>query len=78
MYEEAIENYREALSFDGDQKAEIYSMLGFTHQLRAEFDEAITYYHSSLGLRPGDLFTTSMLDTCMRKQFSLRKSELKG
>ena len=49
-------------------EASTYSALGFTWHLKGQFTRAVDLYHKSLGLKPGDSFTTQMLKQALEEE----------
>lgn len=70
-FDEAISWYERALSLT-PRSASTYTALGFTHQLKGNFQshmgEAIECYHKALGLRPDDTFAQEMLTLALIDQ----------
>ena len=70
-FDAAIEWYERALSL-APRAASTYTALGFTHQLKGNFQshmsEAIECYHKALGLRPDDTFAQEMLTLALIDQ----------
>ena len=70
-FDEAIAWYERALSL-APRSASTYTALGFTHQLKGNFQshmgEAIECYHKALGLRPDDTFAQEMLTLALIDQ----------
>ena len=70
-FDAAIEWYERALSL-APRAASTYTALGFTHQLKGNFQsnmtEAIECYHKALGLRPDDAFAQEMLTLALIDQ----------
>jgi anaphase-promoting complex subunit 6 len=55
------------------QKATTYTALGFVEHLLGNFDQAIEYYHQSLGMTPGDTITNGLLDKAIRESMAANK-----
>ena len=70
-FDAAIEWYERALSL-APRRAGTHTALGFTHQLKGNFQtnmsEAIECYHRALGLRPDDTFAQEMLTLALIDQ----------
>nr|XP_060625653.1 cell division cycle protein 16 homolog isoform X1 [Anolis sagrei ordinatus] len=63
-YEEALEYHRQALVLI-PQNASTYSAIGYIHSLMGNFESAIDYFHTALGLRRDDTFSVTMLGHCI-------------
>ncbi|XP_064413680.1 cell division cycle protein 16 homolog isoform X2 [Latimeria chalumnae] len=63
-YEEALEYHRQALVLI-PQNASTYSAIGYVHSLMGNFESAIDYFHTALGLRRDDTFSVTMLGHCI-------------
>uniref|UniRef100_A0A670J4M0 Cell division cycle 16 n=1 Tax=Podarcis muralis TaxID=64176 RepID=A0A670J4M0_PODMU len=63
-YEEALEYHRQALVLI-PQNASTYSSIGYIHSLMGNFESAIDYFHTALGLRRDDTFSVTMLGHCI-------------
>jgi len=90
-YPEAISAYNRALSVStgsgggvgsgsaggngGGRAFSLLCALGFTYHLTGALEEAVSYYHQALGLRPRDAFATDMLDRALGE---MANQELRG
>ncbi|XP_069493217.1 cell division cycle protein 16 homolog isoform X1 [Ambystoma mexicanum] len=63
-YEDALEYHRQALVLI-PQNASTYSAIGYIHSLMGNFESAIDYFHTALGLRKDDTFSVTMLGHCI-------------
>ncbi|PIO35456.1 hypothetical protein AB205_0032370 [Aquarana catesbeiana] len=63
-YEDALEYHRQALVLI-PQNASTYSAIGYIHSLMGNFESAIDYFHTALGLRRDDTFSVTMLGHCI-------------
>uniref|UniRef100_A0A8C5MZF8 Cell division cycle 16 n=1 Tax=Leptobrachium leishanense TaxID=445787 RepID=A0A8C5MZF8_9ANUR len=63
-YEDALEYHRQALVLI-PQNASTYSSIGYIHSLMGNFESAIDYFHTALGLRRDDTFSVTMLGHCI-------------
>ncbi|XP_043927047.1 cell division cycle protein 16 homolog [Protopterus annectens] len=63
-YEDALEYHRQALVLI-PQNASTYSAIGYVHSLMGNFESAIDYFHTALGLRRDDTFSVTMLGHCI-------------
>ncbi|KAI2660764.1 hypothetical protein H4Q32_008422 [Labeo rohita] len=61
-YEQALEYHRQALVLI-PQNASTYSAIGYVHSLMGDFESAIDYFHTALGLKRDDTFSVTMLGT---------------
>jgi anaphase-promoting complex subunit 6 len=52
------------------EKYSAYSALAFTMHLIGDIDDAISYYHKALGLKPDDPFCTDMLSRAFHDQIA--------
>lgn len=50
------------------QSPSIYSAIGFVYSLIGNIDEAIDWFHKSLGLKRDDTFSTTMLNYVIERQ----------
>ncbi|XP_019868674.1 cell division cycle protein 16 homolog isoform X2 [Aethina tumida] len=66
-YEEALEYHKSALLL-APQSPSIYSAIGFVYSLIGNIDEAIDWFHKSLGLKRDDTFSTTMLNYVIERQ----------
>jgi anaphase-promoting complex subunit 6 len=67
-YDEAIRHF-ETASILRPQNASTYAGLGFTSHLKGSLNEAISYYHQALGLKPEDTFAEEMLRKALHEMF---------
>ncbi|XP_062861823.1 cell division cycle protein 16 homolog [Trichomycterus rosablanca] len=63
-YEQALEYHRQALVLV-PQHASTYSAIGYVHSLMGNFESAIDYFHTALGLKRDDTFSVTMLGHCI-------------
>ncbi|KAF5896364.1 cell division cycle protein 16, partial [Clarias magur] len=63
-YEQALEYHRQALVLV-PQHASTYSAIGYVHSLMGDFENAIDYFHTALGLKRDDTFSVTMLGHCI-------------
>ncbi|XP_010786903.1 cell division cycle protein 16 homolog [Notothenia coriiceps] len=63
-YERALEYHRQALVLI-PQHASTYSAIGYVHSLMGDFESAIDYFHTALGLKRDDTFSVTMLGHCI-------------
>ncbi|KAI4886077.1 hypothetical protein NFI96_030131 [Prochilodus magdalenae] len=63
-YEQALEYHRQALVLV-PQHASTYSAIGYVHSLMGDFESAIDYFHTALGLKRDDTFSVTMLGNCI-------------
>ncbi|KAI5621223.1 cell division cycle protein 16-like [Silurus asotus] len=63
-YEQALEYHRQALVLV-PQHASTYSAIGYVHSLMGDFESAIDYFHTALGLKRDDTFSVTMLGHCI-------------
>uniref|UniRef100_A0A668ACF6 Cell division cycle 16 homolog (S. cerevisiae) n=1 Tax=Myripristis murdjan TaxID=586833 RepID=A0A668ACF6_9TELE len=63
-YEQALEYHRQALVLI-PQHASTYSAIGYVHSLMGDFESAIDYFHTALGLKRDDTFSVTMLGHCI-------------
>ncbi|MBN3277680.1 CDC16 protein, partial [Polyodon spathula] len=63
-YEQALEYHRQALVLI-PQHASTYSAIGYVYSLMGDFENAIDYFHTALGLRRDDTFSVTMLGHCI-------------
>ncbi|XP_037542616.1 cell division cycle protein 16 homolog [Nematolebias whitei] len=67
-YERALEYHRQALVLI-PQHASTYSAIGYVHSLMGDFESAIDYFHTALGLKRDDTFSVTMLGHCIEMYF---------
>ncbi|KAG7255267.1 hypothetical protein CRUP_029798, partial [Coryphaenoides rupestris] len=63
-YEVALEYHRQALVLI-PQHASTYTAIGYVHSLMGDFESAIDYFHTALGLKRDDTFSVTMLGHCI-------------
>ncbi|XP_018584715.1 cell division cycle protein 16 homolog [Scleropages formosus] len=63
-YDQALEYHRQALVLI-PQNASTYSAIGYVHSLMGDFESAIDYFHTALGLKRDDTFSVTMLGHCI-------------
>ncbi|KAJ8256042.1 hypothetical protein COCON_G00199060 [Conger conger] len=63
-YARALEYHRQALVLI-PQHASTYSAIGYVHSLMGDFESAIDYFHTALGLKRDDSFSVTMLGHCI-------------
>nr|XP_012620984.1 cell division cycle protein 16 homolog isoform X2 [Microcebus murinus] len=63
-YDEALDYHRQALVLI-PQNASTYSAIGYIHSLMGNFENAVDYFHTALGLRRDDTFSVTMLGHCI-------------
>lgn len=63
-YAEALDYHRQALVLI-PQNASTYSAIGYIHSLMGNFENAVDYFHTALGLRRDDTFSVTMLGHCI-------------
>uniref|UniRef100_A0A4W5MIU3 Cell division cycle 16 homolog (S. cerevisiae) n=1 Tax=Hucho hucho TaxID=62062 RepID=A0A4W5MIU3_9TELE len=63
-YDKALEYHRQALVLI-PQHASTYSVIGYVHSLMGDFESAIDYFHTALGLKRDDTFSVTMLGHCI-------------
>uniref|UniRef100_A0A672I6R1 Cell division cycle 16 homolog (S. cerevisiae) n=1 Tax=Salarias fasciatus TaxID=181472 RepID=A0A672I6R1_SALFA len=63
-YDQALEYHRQALVLI-PQHASTYSAIGYVHSLMGDFESAIDYFHTALGLKRDDTFSVTMLGHCI-------------
>uniref|UniRef100_A0A673WUB8 Cell division cycle 16 homolog (S. cerevisiae) n=1 Tax=Salmo trutta TaxID=8032 RepID=A0A673WUB8_SALTR len=63
-YVQALEYHRQALVLI-PQHASTYSAIGYVHSLMGDFESAIDYFHTALGLKRDDTFSVTMLGHCI-------------
>ncbi|XP_064348983.1 cell division cycle protein 16 homolog isoform X3 [Camelus dromedarius] len=63
-YTEALDYHRQALVLI-PQNASTYSAIGYIHSLMGNFENAVDYFHTALGLRRDDTFSVTMLGHCI-------------
>uniref|UniRef100_A0A7N8Y4L0 Cell division cycle 16 homolog (S. cerevisiae) n=1 Tax=Mastacembelus armatus TaxID=205130 RepID=A0A7N8Y4L0_9TELE len=63
-YEQALEYHRQALVLI-PQHASTYAAIGYVHSLMGDFESAIDYFHTALGLKRDDTFSVTMLGHCI-------------
>ncbi|XP_058885978.1 cell division cycle protein 16 homolog isoform X2 [Acipenser ruthenus] len=63
-YDQALEYHRQALVLI-PQHASTYSAIGYVYSLMGDFESAIDYFHTALGLRRDDTFSVTMLGHCI-------------
>ncbi|MBN3295750.1 cell division cycle protein 16 homolog isoform X1 [Amia ocellicauda] len=63
-YDQALEYHRQALVLI-PQHASTYSAIGYVHSLMGDFESAIDYFHTALGLKRDDTFSVTMLAHCI-------------
>uniref|UniRef100_A0A8D3DZ92 Cell division cycle 16 homolog (S. cerevisiae) n=1 Tax=Scophthalmus maximus TaxID=52904 RepID=A0A8D3DZ92_SCOMX len=63
-YNQALEYHRQALVLI-PQHASTYSAIGYVHSLMGDFESAIDYFHTALGLKRDDTFSVTMLGHCI-------------
>uniref|UniRef100_A0ACD5TVM6 Uncharacterized protein n=1 Tax=Avena sativa TaxID=4498 RepID=A0ACD5TVM6_AVESA len=63
-YQKAISYYEKALAFP-TKTLSAFSGLAYTYHLMDNFEDAITYYHKALWLKPDDQFCTDMLTSAL-------------
>uniref|UniRef100_A0A8C3WHP0 Cell division cycle 16 n=1 Tax=Catagonus wagneri TaxID=51154 RepID=A0A8C3WHP0_9CETA len=63
-YAEALDYHRQALVLI-PQNASTYSAVGYIHSLMGNFENAVDYFHTALGLRRDDTFSVTMLGHCI-------------
>lgn len=63
-YDQALEYHRQALVLI-PQHASTYSAIGYVHSLMGDFENAIDYFHTALGLKRDDTFSVTMLGHCI-------------
>ncbi|KAJ3592060.1 hypothetical protein NHX12_007190 [Muraenolepis orangiensis] len=63
-YQSALEYHRQALVLI-PQHASTYTAIGYVHTLMGDFESAIDYFHTALGLKRDDTFSVSMLGHCI-------------
>uniref|UniRef100_A0AAQ4QCM5 Cell division cycle 16 homolog (S. cerevisiae) n=1 Tax=Gasterosteus aculeatus aculeatus TaxID=481459 RepID=A0AAQ4QCM5_GASAC len=63
-YDQALEYHRQALVLI-PQHASTYSSIGYVHSLMGDFESAIDYFHTALGLKRDDTFSVTMLGHCI-------------
>ncbi|XP_071196327.1 cell division cycle protein 16 homolog isoform X1 [Salvelinus alpinus] len=63
-YDQALEYHRQALVLI-PQHASTYSVIGYVHSLMGDFESAIDYFHTALGLKRDDTFSVTMLGHCI-------------
>ncbi|KAG7262509.1 hypothetical protein CRUP_006398, partial [Coryphaenoides rupestris] len=63
-YEAALEYHRQALVLI-PQHASTYTAIGYVHSLMGDFESAIDYFHTALGLKRDDTFSVTMLGHCI-------------
>uniref|UniRef100_A0A671NP79 Cell division cycle protein 16 homolog n=1 Tax=Sinocyclocheilus anshuiensis TaxID=1608454 RepID=A0A671NP79_9TELE len=68
-YEQALEYHRQALVLI-PQNASTYSSIGYVHSLMGDFESAIDYFHTALGLKRDDTFSVTMLGHCIEMYIS--------
>uniref|UniRef100_A0A8C1GF84 Cell division cycle 16 homolog (S. cerevisiae) n=1 Tax=Cyprinus carpio TaxID=7962 RepID=A0A8C1GF84_CYPCA len=68
-YEQALEYHRQALVLI-PQNALTYSSIGYVHSLMGDFESAIDYFHTALGLKRDDTFSVTMLGHCIEMYIS--------
>uniref|UniRef100_A0A673KVM4 Cell division cycle protein 16 homolog n=1 Tax=Sinocyclocheilus rhinocerous TaxID=307959 RepID=A0A673KVM4_9TELE len=68
-YEQALEYHRQALVLI-PQNASTYSAIGYVHSLMGDFESAIDYFHTALGLKRDDTFSVTMLGHCIEMYIS--------
>uniref|UniRef100_A0A2I3GJY0 Cell division cycle 16 n=1 Tax=Nomascus leucogenys TaxID=61853 RepID=A0A2I3GJY0_NOMLE len=60
----ALDYHRQALVLI-PQNASTYSAIGYIHSLMGNFENAVDYFHTALGLRRDDTFSVTMLGHCI-------------
>lgn len=68
-FEGAIRVYEACLSRT-ENKASVFSSLGFAHHLSGNLDKAVDMYHAALGLAPLDTFSQQLLTRALESKFS--------
>uniref|UniRef100_A0AAY4EDT2 Cell division cycle protein 16 homolog n=1 Tax=Denticeps clupeoides TaxID=299321 RepID=A0AAY4EDT2_9TELE len=68
-YDQALEYHRQALVLI-PQHASTYSAIGYVHSLMGDFESAIDYFHTALGLKRDDTFSVTMLSHCIEMYIS--------
>uniref|UniRef100_A0A3B4AFN6 Uncharacterized protein n=1 Tax=Periophthalmus magnuspinnatus TaxID=409849 RepID=A0A3B4AFN6_9GOBI len=63
-YDHALEYHRQALVLI-PQHASTYAAIGYVHSLMGDFESAIDYFHTALGLKRDDTFSVTMLAHCI-------------
>ncbi|CAL1582542.1 unnamed protein product [Knipowitschia caucasica] len=63
-YDRALEYHRQALVLI-PQHASTYAAIGYVHSLMGDFESAIDYFHTALGLKRDDTFSVTMLAHCI-------------
>uniref|UniRef100_A0A8C5EJB3 Cell division cycle 16 homolog (S. cerevisiae) n=1 Tax=Gouania willdenowi TaxID=441366 RepID=A0A8C5EJB3_GOUWI len=63
-YDQALEYHRQALVLI-PQHASTYASIGYVHSLMGDFESAIDYFHTALGLKRDDTFSVTMLGHCI-------------
>uniref|UniRef100_A0A8C5FM72 Cell division cycle 16 homolog (S. cerevisiae) n=1 Tax=Gadus morhua TaxID=8049 RepID=A0A8C5FM72_GADMO len=63
-YDSALEYHRQALVLI-PQHASTYTAIGYVHSLMGDFESAIDYFHTALGLKRDDTFSVAMLGHCI-------------
>uniref|UniRef100_A0A665VLR0 Cell division cycle 16 homolog (S. cerevisiae) n=1 Tax=Echeneis naucrates TaxID=173247 RepID=A0A665VLR0_ECHNA len=63
-YDHALEYHRQALVLI-PQHASTYAAIGYVHSLMGDFESAIDYFHTALGLKRDDTFSVTMLGHCI-------------
>uniref|UniRef100_A0AAX7VZ30 Cell division cycle 16 homolog (S. cerevisiae) n=1 Tax=Astatotilapia calliptera TaxID=8154 RepID=A0AAX7VZ30_ASTCA len=63
-YDQALEYHRQALVLI-PQHASTYAAIGYVHSLMGDFESAIDYFHTALGLKRDDTFSVTMLGHCI-------------
>lgn len=60
------------------EKFSTYSALAFTKQLMGDLDEAISFYHQALSMKPDDPFGTDMLNRALDDQIMSKPQHVTG
>ena len=68
-FEQALTCFRRCVALCPDA-ASAYSAMAFTKHLMGDVDEAISYYHRALGIKPDDPFCTDMLSRALQDQLT--------
>uniref|UniRef100_A0A7N6B1L1 Cell division cycle 16 homolog (S. cerevisiae) n=1 Tax=Anabas testudineus TaxID=64144 RepID=A0A7N6B1L1_ANATE len=63
-YDQALEYHRQALVLI-PQHPSTYAAIGYVHSLMGDFESAIDYFHTALGLKRDDTFSVTMLGHCI-------------